>query len=90
MKFLNSVPPQSLSKKTRIENLMDGWQRAHYLRSTSESNLQKMAALESAVGKQRENIRLISDRIRMLFDTQYTVQELDVELLDLLRVADIN
>jgi hypothetical protein len=49
-----------------------------------------MAALESAVGKQRENIRLISDRIRMLFDTQYTVQELDVELLDLLRVADIN
>jgi hypothetical protein len=28
--------------------------------------------------------------VRMLFDTQYTVQELDGELLDLLRVADIN
>lgn len=90
LKFLNSVPPQSLNKKTRIENLMNGWQKSHYLRSTSESNLQKMAALESAVGKQRENIRLIGDRIRMLFDTQYTVQELDTELLDLLRVADIN
>lgn len=90
LKFLNSVPPQSGSNKTRIETLMDRWQKAHHLRSTKEQQLQKLAALEPAVDKQKENIKLISNRIRLLFDTQYTVQLLDAELLDLLRVADIN
>ena len=88
LKFLNSVPPQSASPKTRIETLVGGWKSGHYLHSTSEGQLEKLAVLLPPTDKHRENIGLIASRIRMLFDTQHTVEQLDAELLDLLRVVD--
>lgn len=89
VKFMNAVPPESLDHKTRIDSLIVGWKQGHYLRSSSETQLKKLAAVQPEAEKYRENIRLIGDRIRMLFDTQWTVQQLDGELLELLRALDI-
>jgi hypothetical protein len=88
--FMRSVPPGSTTNKTRVQELIDGWKKGHHLRSTNEKNLEKLSVLQPAAQKYRENIGLISTRIRMLFDTQWTVQGLDSELLDLLRATDIN
>jgi hypothetical protein len=90
VKFMTSVPPGSTTNKTRRQELIEGWKRGHYLRSTSEKNLEKLSALQPAAQKYKENISLISRRIRMLFDAQWSVQQLDGEMLDLLRATDIN
>ncbi len=90
LKFLNSVPPQSTDHNTRIASLIDSWKSGHYLRTTKERHLEKLAVLQPQSERYRENIHLLSDRIRMLFDTQNAVQQLDIELLDLLRVAEVN
>lgn len=90
IKFMRSAPPESTDKKTRIETLIASWKKGHYLRKTDEKSLKKVAAVQPEAQKYKENIRLIGDRIRMLFDTQWTVQQLDVGLLDLLRAVNIN
>ena len=88
--FMTSVPPGSTDNKTRRQALIDGWKQGRFLRSTNEKNLEKLSALQPAAEKYKENITLISQRIRMLFDTQWSVQQLDGELLDLLRATDVN
>ena len=40
--------------------------------------------------KYKENIGLMGERMRMLFDCQWTVEQLDSELLDLLRCVGLN
>ena len=90
IKFMTSIPPGSTSNKTRVQELIEGWKKGHHLRTTSEKQLERLSALQPVAQKYNENIRLLSDRIRMLFDTQWTVQQLDGELLDLLRATDIN
>lgn len=89
-RFMKSVPPGSTDNKTRVQALIDKWKQQHRLRSTEEKNLVKLAAVEPAASKYHETIRLVGDRIRMLFDTQYTVEQLDGEFLDLLRATDVN
>jgi len=89
-KYLNSVPPQSTDGKTRIAVLQEGWKKGHYLRSTSEEHLQKLASLVPPGKNYRENIGLIGQRIRMLYDTQTEIQQLDGDLLEILRAVDIN
>lgn len=89
-KYMRSVPPASTDSKTRSQALMEGWQKRHKLRSVEERNLRKMAGLQGPEDRFRENIGLLSARIRMLFDTQYTIEELDSDLLDILRATDIN
>jgi hypothetical protein len=88
VKFMTSVPPESKDNKTRIESLVEEWKRGHYLRSTDPAHLKKLAAVQPEAQEFRENIRLISERIRMLFDTQWTVQQLDGEMLELMRAID--
>ncbi len=90
MKYMASVPPGSKDNMSRVEKLMDSWKRGRYLRSTDEKNLQKLAALQPPGKKYKESVRLLSNRVRMLFDTQYTVEQLDAQLLDLLRATDSN
>jgi len=89
-KFLNSAPPQSTDNKTRIESLIAGWRKGRYLRSSEQRELQKLAALDGVTAKDRENVGLVSNRIRMLFDTQWTLEQLDGELLDILRATNID
>ncbi len=88
IKYMNSVPPDTFGGRSRIDILMDSWKRGHYLKSTEEKSLQKLAAIQPAGERYKENIGLIGDRIRMLFDTQWTIEQLDGELLELLRAAD--
>jgi hypothetical protein len=87
IKFLNAVPPDAVNGKTRREELIDSWKRAHYLRSTQEKLLNKLSVTPE--GEQyKENIGLIGARIRMLFDCQWTLEQLDGDFLDLLRALD--
>lgn len=88
--YLNAVPPGANNNKTRINILIDNWKKGHYLRSTNEKQLEKLAALEDKTSKDKENIRLLGDRMRMLYDAQWTIEQLDIGLLDLLRVTDLN
>lgn len=88
--YLNAVPPGSIDNKTRINVLIDGWKKGRYLRSTQEKQLEKLAALETKTAKDKENIGLLGNRMRMLYDTQWTIEQLDIGLLDLLRVTDLN
>ena len=90
MKYLNSVPPNTIGVRTRIDELMDGWKKGKFLKSTEERQLQKLAVLQPSGEKYRENISLVTRRIRMLFDVQYTVEQLDADLLELLRASDSN
>ena len=88
LKFLNSVPPGSASNLTRKDKLIKGWKQGHYLKSTDEKNLIKMAAVQPQGEQLKENIGLLANRIRLLYDTQSSLEELDGELLDLLRALD--
>jgi hypothetical protein len=90
LRFLNSVPPESTTHKTRIETLMDNWQQRRVLRATQEKQLQRIAAVEPEAKQYKENLRLIGTRIRMLFDTQWTIEQLDTDILELLRYTDTN
>ncbi len=88
-KFMRSVPPGATDNRTRVQALMDQWQRGRYLRSTDETNLRKLSAYQPDDAHWKENISLLSARIRMLFDTQSTIEEFDGELLDLMRACDV-
>ncbi|MBK7838636.1 MAG: hypothetical protein IPJ49_13345 [Candidatus Obscuribacter sp.] len=86
--YLNAVPPNSADKKTRIDTLVTNWKKGKYLTSESKENLEKLAAVQPAGKRYRENIPLLTKRIRMLFDTQFTIELLHEELLDLLRTVE--
>jgi hypothetical protein len=84
-KFLNAVPPGSADGKTRRQELIEKWTKAHRLAGMKEGYLSKLASIE---GSGKENISLIGHRLRMLHDTQWTIEVFDEELLDLLRAMD--
>lgn len=86
--YLNSIPPGSAEQKTRIETLVTNWKKGKYLASEKRENLEKLAAVQPAGKHYRENIPLLTKRIRMLFDTQFTIELLHEELLDLLRTVE--
>jgi len=90
VKFMHSVPPESTDHKTRVEKLIADWKKGHYLTSMKETHLKKLAVLQPEAGRYKEHLGLIGNRIRMLFDTQWTVEQLDEEMLDILRAVDIN
>ncbi len=90
LKFLNAAPAGSAGGKTRRQALIDSWEKGHYLRRTSETHLNKLAALVPEGKKYREDIGLLANRIRMLHDTQWSIEQLDGELLELLRATDSN
>lgn len=85
--YLNSVPPGAADGKTRIEALVNNWKKGKYLRNMRLDNLQKLAAVNPEGKHFKENIGLLNSRIRMLFDTQYTIELLHEELVELLRAT---
>ncbi len=85
-KFLDS-PPLGTTGKSRKDLLIEDWKKGHYLQK--KANLYTLAAMEKSPGKYKENIAILGNRIRMLFDTQWTVEQLDAELLELLRATDV-
>lgn len=89
-RFLNSPEPQSTDNKTRIETMIESWREHHFTRDSSETNLVRLASAQPQARKLKENIGLISARIHMLSDTQLSVEQLDIGLLELLRATNIN
>lgn len=85
--YMNAVPPNMSSGKSRNQILIDGWKKGKYLGNDSEKSLHKLAAYVPEGKHYKENIRVLQNRIRMLYDTQYTIEMLHSELLDLLRVT---
>ncbi|MBS1990396.1 MAG: hypothetical protein JSS83_07755 [Cyanobacteria bacterium SZAS LIN-3] len=88
MKYLNSVPPLTVNGATRRQTLIAGWKKGHYMHAKDERQMNTLAALQVPGTRQRENIGLLANRIRMLYDVQWTVEQLDGELLELLRATD--
>jgi hypothetical protein len=88
IKYMTSVPPGSTSGKTRVQELKDTWQQGRYLGTSNEMHLKKLAAVRPAEGAYHENIGLMGERIRMLYDCQWKIEQLDGSLLDLIRAID--
>lgn len=89
-RFLNSSPPDSTDNKSRMEILVDNWKEKRFLRKLDEPNLVRLASAQPAARKMKENIGLISTRIHMLSDTQLSVEQLDIGLLELLRATRLD
>ncbi|MBU6452754.1 MAG: hypothetical protein KGS72_13290 [Cyanobacteria bacterium REEB67] len=88
IKYMTSVPPLSVNNQTRRDALIASWKRGHYLRSTEERQLSKVAAIQLPGERNRENIGDLGNRIRMLYDVQWSVEQLDADLLELLRATN--
>jgi len=82
------VPPNSIEHKTRKEALIEAWKKGQYLKNHSEEHLNKLAVVTPPGTKYREDIKLLGDRIRMLYDVQWTIEQLDAELLELMRATN--
>lgn len=90
IKYLDSVPPNARDGKTRSQALIKGWKKGKYLRNMNEVTLEKLSAGEPAGKKYKIGANELQWRIRMLFDTQYTIELFHEELLELLRAAEIS
>lgn len=88
-KFLNAVPPKAVDGKTRRQALLESWKQRNYFRSSDQHKLLRLAAVRTEEERVTENIRVLTSRIRMLYDTQWAVEQFDSELLDLLRATDL-
>ncbi len=85
--FFNSVPPDSIDGLTRKDELIKYWMQTKILSVNVEklSNQEKLAAEGPAHHFWSETIKLISNRIRMLYDMRAIIDQIDVGLSDLLR-----
>lgn len=90
VKYLDSVPPGSRDGKSRSQALIENWKKGKYLRNMSEPNLEKLSAVVPAGKKYKIGAAEFNRRIRMLFDTQYTIELFHEELVELLRAAEIS
>jgi hypothetical protein len=88
IKYMTSVPPISINNQTRREQLISGWKKGHYLRSMDEKSLNKVSAIQMPGERNRENIGDLGNRIRMLYDVQWSIEQLDGDLLELLRAVN--
>jgi hypothetical protein len=85
--FFNSVPPDSIDGLTRKDELNKYWMQTKVISINVEkrSNQEKLAAEGPAHHFWSETIKLISNRIRMLYDMRAIIDQIDVGLSDLLR-----
>lgn len=69
-KFINEVPPNSTNGRTRVQQMMVGWKQAKtiYVNMDKESTREKVAAYGPAHTKHSESIKLIKNRLNMLYD----------------------
>ena len=86
LRFLNVAAPESSDKLTRREELIHYWKTSKLLSIdvTKQKSQQKLAVL-GPHHRWDENIKLIRNRLTMLFDLKSTVNMLDVGLTDILQ-----
>jgi hypothetical protein len=86
-KFFNSVAPDSTDGLTRKDELIKYWTQTKLVTVNVEktSVRRKLAADPTAHYWFSETIKLISNRIVMLYDMRATIDQIDIGLSDLLR-----
>ncbi len=80
----------TLSGETRMQKLVTYWQESKVISSKieSQSEKEKLAAVPPGHRQINERIKLISDRIRMLYDVRTMISLMDEGLSDLLRAIN--
>ncbi len=86
-KYINSVPPTSSTGRTRVENLRMMWKQSKHIypNMDKQSMREKVAAFGPAHSERCETIKLVKDRLNMLYDVQGLVGLFDTGLDELLR-----
>jgi len=90
LKFLNSADPYSANKQTRREELINYWVQSKILSIDvrKPEAQEKLSATGTDHRRRDETIKLISDRIAMLYDLRTVVDLMDIGLADLLSLVD--
>jgi hypothetical protein len=89
-KFLTSPIPGSPNKLTRREILIKHWEAFAKLNSADERLIKRLSANPTAEEKLRESIRVISQRLSLLYDLKSHVEEFDASLYELHKVITMN
>lgn len=90
LKFLNSPSPATSGKLSRREELIEYWKRSKLL----DLNVKKVATAQkvSATGPKHhwwnETIKLLKNRVDMLYDVKAVVDIMDIDLGELLNAMD--
>ncbi len=90
LKFINSAPPNSTSGLSRRDELVDYWRKTKVTSADirNRATLEKLAVNGPSHHFYSETLGLISDRIRMLYDTRAVIDLMNVGLSEILRATD--
>jgi hypothetical protein len=85
--FINSVPPTSTTGLTRVEQMRRMWKESKriYPNMDKQAVREKLAAYGPAHTQKSESIKLIKNRLNLLYDVQGLVGLFDRGLADLVR-----
>ncbi len=90
VKFLNSVPPTSTNGLTRAQGLLKYWKtsKVFSINVTKKSTLEKVAANGPAHHFYCERIKIIENRVHMLYDLRAVIDLMNIGLSEVLRSID--
>jgi len=88
-KFINEPPPGSSAGQSRVQLMLSSWKQCKTINFNmdKQSNREKVAAYGPAHSQHSETIKLLKNRLNMLFDVRNVVGLFDEDLDDLLRAA---
>ncbi|MBA3992670.1 MAG: hypothetical protein C0469_04025 [Cyanobacteria bacterium DS2.3.42] len=88
--FLNSVPPTSTNGLTRAQGLLKYWKTSKVMSMnvTKKSTLEKVAANSPTQHFYFERIKLIENRVHMLYDLRAVIDLMNIGLSEVLRSID--
>jgi hypothetical protein len=88
-RFLNDAPPSSASGHTRVQLMVDSWNRTRFVSMdmNKQSNKEKAGAYGPHHSKWSESIKLIKNRLNMMFDVRGLIGLFNDGLDDSLRAA---
>jgi hypothetical protein len=87
--FINEPPPGSQSGQTRVQLMMLSWKqtRSINVNMDKQSTREKVSAYGPAHTKHSESIKLLKNRLNMLFDVRGIIGLFDDDLDDLLKAV---
>lgn len=90
LKFLDSPAANSLTHATRREELITYWKDSKLLNINldQQSTIEKLSASGPTYHRRNESIKLVENRLSMLYDLRAVINQLDHELGNLLQTID--
>jgi len=87
--YINNVPPGSSDGQTRVERMKLAWKQAKTININmdKQSNREKVAAFGPAHSQHSESIKLIKNRLNMLYDVEGLVGQFNRGLDELMLAA---